>query len=56
VMRARVAGRSGDVSDAGPEVVAAQLAYDLGGMDFARIDARGGIDEVAARCLDRIRG
>ncbi|WP_158007720.1 AAA family ATPase, partial [Methyloceanibacter marginalis] len=54
VMRARVAQRVGDVSDATPQVVDAQLAYDLGAMDFDRIDASDSVEDVAARCLDRI--
>jgi uncharacterized protein len=52
VMRARVGKRTGDVSDATPDVVDAQRAYDLGEMDFHTIDARGAVEEVAARCRD----
>lgn len=54
VMRARVAQRQNDVSDATPQVVDAQLAYELGPMDFDIIDASGSVTDVAARCLDRI--
>ena len=54
VMRARVAKRRGDVSDATPQVVDAQLAYDLGAMHFDTIDASGPVEDVAARCLDRM--
>ncbi len=54
VMRGRVADRRGDVSDATPSVVDAQAAYDLGVVDFDRIDASGDVDEVAAACLARI--
>lgn len=54
VMRGRVADRRGDVSDATPSVVDAQAAYDLGVVDFDRIDASGDIDAVAAACLARI--
>ncbi|MGV1015577.1 MAG: AAA family ATPase, partial [Methyloceanibacter sp.] len=54
VMRQRVSAREGDVSDATPEVIDAQLAYDLGPQDFAVIDASGPIEDVAAACLTRI--
>jgi predicted kinase len=54
VMRERVAARVSDVSDATPEVVDAQLAYDLGKQDFEIIDGSGTVDEVAAACLKAI--
>ncbi len=54
VMRARVGARAGDVSDATPQVVEAQLAYTLGPMAFDRIDASLSLDDVAALCLERI--
>jgi uncharacterized protein len=53
-MRERVAAREGDASDATPEVVEAQLAYDLGRMDFEMIDAPGSVDDVTAECLKRL--
>lgn len=52
VLSARVTARSGDASDATADVVAAQLAYDLGHLDWPRIDAGGS----AADTLARIRG
>jgi predicted kinase len=55
LMRERVARREGDVSDATQAVVETQLAYDLGALAFERIDASGPVDDVAARCLERIR-
>ncbi len=55
LMRERVGKREGDVSDATPSVVDAQLAYDLGALAFERIDASGLVDAAAVRCLDRIR-
>jgi len=55
VLRQRVAQRIGDVSDATPEVVDAQAGYDLGQLAFHRIDASGPLEEVAARCLPRLR-
>jgi hypothetical protein len=39
VLEARVAGRSGDASDATVEVLRQQLARDLGPLDWARVDA-----------------
>ncbi len=39
VMRDRVAARTGDVSDATPDVVDEQLGYDIGPQSFAVIDA-----------------
>ena len=54
VMRDRVAGRTGDVSDATPSVVDIQLGYDIGKQDFAVIDASRPLDEVAAACLQRV--
>jgi predicted kinase len=55
VLRQRVADRVGDASDATPDVVDAQLGYDLGALDFYRLDANGALDDVAARGLERIR-
>lgn len=52
VLGQRVTARSGDASDATVEVVAAQLGYDLGQLDWPRIDAGG----CAAETLARIRG
>ena len=54
IMRARVGGRQGDVSDATPYVVEAQRAYDLGPLTFDRVDASLSLDDVAALCLERI--
>lgn len=54
VMQGRIAAREGDVSDATPSVVEAQAAYDLGEVNFERIDGSGAIDEVAALCLGHI--
>ena len=41
VLRARVAARHGDASDATPEVVDRQLGYDTGAMDWRLVDASG---------------
>ena len=55
VLRKRVAGRVADVSDATPSVVETQAAYDLGPLDFHRIDASPPVEAVAASCLGRIK-
>jgi aminoglycoside phosphotransferase family enzyme/predicted kinase len=49
VLAARVASRSGDASDATPGVVATQLGYDLGQIDWPRVDASGTPQETLAR-------
>lgn len=40
-LRARIAGRHGDASDADLAVLAAQLGYDLGRLDWRQVDAGG---------------
>ncbi|HET7211882.1 MAG TPA: AAA family ATPase, partial [Methyloceanibacter sp.] len=54
VMRDRIAARTGDVSDATPELVDVQLGYDVGPQSFAVIDASGPVETVAASCLERL--
>ncbi len=46
IARARVAQRSGDASDATPEVVDRQQDYDLGVVSWTKIDTGGGKDET----------
>jgi uncharacterized protein len=53
-LRERVGRRTGDVSDATPEVVDRQLAYDLGQQDFAMIDAKKPLEQVVQACLAKI--
>lgn len=48
VMEARIRGRSGDISDATPEVLRRQMGYDLGRLDWSRIDAGSGRAETGA--------
>jgi aminoglycoside phosphotransferase family enzyme/predicted kinase len=50
ILKARVAARHGDASDATPEVVDRQLGYDLGVMRWQRIDAAGSA-EASARAI-----
>ncbi|CAN5334419.1 bifunctional aminoglycoside phosphotransferase/ATP-binding protein [soil metagenome] len=51
VMVARVAGRTGDASDATPQVVARQAQQYPGAIDWLRIDASGAADRVIASAL-----
>ena len=52
----RVGTRQGDASDAGPEVVRAQLDYDIGALDWPRIDASGTPAETLARARRQVAG
>src|SRR5262249_5282580 len=54
VMRKRVAARTRDVSDAAPQVVDAQLSYEIGGQNFEVIDTSLPFEQVVAACLDTI--
>ncbi|MHB8885217.1 MAG: bifunctional aminoglycoside phosphotransferase/ATP-binding protein [Methylovirgula sp.] len=51
---ARVAARTNDVSDAKPSVVREQLGWDLGPLDWQRLDASRPIAELADMVLKRI--
>ena len=53
-LRQRVSARKGDVSDATPEIVDRQLAYDLGRQNFAVVDAGKPLEQVIRACLDKI--
>ena len=51
ILKSRVSERTGDISDATQEVIEEQLGYDLGAMDFARVDASKSLEEVVKSCL-----
>lgn len=50
-LKARVMLRVGDASDATPEIIAAQFAYNLGNVVWTRVDASGSPEEVQARVM-----
>lgn len=54
-LKERVSARAGDASDATAEVVERQLHYDLGPLDWQRVDASGGPDQVLALVRERLR-
>ena len=56
ILKSRVSARSGDVSDATAEVVEEQLGYDLGPLDFVRVDASKSLEQVIESCLAVIGG
>jgi hypothetical protein len=53
-LRRRVSTRNGDVSDATPEIVDRQFAYDLGRQNFAVLDAGKPLEQVIGACLAKI--
>jgi len=54
VLKQRVSARTADASDADAEVVARQLAYDLGDMTWATVDASGGFDDTLKRAQEAL--
>jgi uncharacterized protein len=54
VLAARVSARHGDASDATSEVVARQLRYDLGRIDWQRVDASGTPEQTLARVRETL--
>jgi aminoglycoside phosphotransferase family enzyme/predicted kinase len=54
VLTARVDNRRGDASDATAEVVERQLRYDLGRIDWERVDASGTPEDTLARVRERL--
>lgn len=55
ILLQRVGARTGDASDATPEVVSAQLRYDTGPIAWTRIDASGPPARTLARALDALQ-
>ena len=55
-LMARVDARSGDASDASPEIVVRQLAHDPGLLDWSRIDAGAGPDATLAAARHALSG
>lgn len=53
-LKARVAARRKDASDATPDVVDRQLTYDLGSIDWTIIDAGGGAADVLHHAVSAI--
>ena len=54
LMQSRVDARLGDASDATPEVVRHQLAYDLGDIDWRRIAATGKPSDILSASLAQL--
>ncbi len=48
LLEGRVSGRTGDASDADAAIVRRQLGYELGEIDWARVDASGGAEATLA--------
>ena len=55
ILKSRVNARAGDASDATAAVVEKQMSYDLGSMNWARIDASGPPDETLKRVRERLQ-
>jgi hypothetical protein len=54
VLLARVAARKSDASDATPQVVERQLSYDLGKLEWTRLDASGPLEETLRTALSHL--
>ncbi|MEQ1888255.1 MAG: AAA family ATPase [Alphaproteobacteria bacterium] len=54
LLSSRVGARSGDASDANPEIVRQQLGYDIGAIDWPRIDASGSPQTTVANARKQL--
>lgn len=54
VLLARVGARKNDASDATPQVVERQLSYDVGPLEWTRIDASGPLEETLRTALSHL--
>ena len=56
ILRARIGARVGDASDATAAVLDRQLDYDLGAIDWTRVDVSGGDADVIAEARRALEG
>jgi predicted kinase len=54
VLMARVAARKNDASDATPQVVERQLSYDVGALEWTRVDASRPLEETLRTALSHL--
>jgi aminoglycoside phosphotransferase family enzyme/predicted kinase len=54
VLLERVANRKNDASDATPQVVERQMSYDLGQLEWTRLDASGPLEETLRTALSHL--
>ncbi len=54
VLLARVAQRKNDASDATPQVVERQMTYDLGQLEWTRLDASGPLEETLRTAMSHL--
>jgi aminoglycoside phosphotransferase family enzyme/predicted kinase len=55
IRQQRIGRRDADASDATPEIAKLQEKYDLGRMDWAKVDASGTSEQTLHRCLAHLR-
>jgi predicted kinase len=54
VLKERAGERTGDASDATPQVVERQLGYETGSIDWIRLDASAGPEDLARQAKQRL--